>query len=123
MAGNERESQNMPTVPIDEDEMRLHISLTNLSAIPESIKVSAILYDASDPGEKPKDPEIGISMEYSYSEIFVLGEGDIKFGCMRIFAEINTDTRTLVERALDPRRPLQDVIDLFIPPQVPQRPN
>ena len=118
MSGFEREPQEMP-VYREEGPKALHISLTRSSKDPYLINAAVVIYDTSDPRAKPKIPEVGVTMQYSIGEVLVLGYGDIKSGRDRICYEIGIDERSLVERAMDERRPLQDELDLYYYPQAP----
>lgn len=81
------------------------------------IRVQAVLVEDEDVAfTHPRDLEGGFSIRYLAKEIAVLGNGDQKLGVAKIFNAIADDGRSLEERAMDSRRPLQDELDILLPP-------
>lgn len=108
-----------------EDGRSLYMNLGNSPVRPGEIRVKAVLFDDQDPAfNRPQDLEGGFSIRYTVEEMLALGNGDQRLGVERIYHAIVDDGRSLEERAMDPRRPLQDVLDLLMPkPPSESRPN
>ena len=90
--------------------------LISMGEIFQGLEVEAILYDDDDPNPPSDEIEGGFTLSYSDDELRALGGGDEMRGLLRIKDVLEDDNRPLIERMMDPRRPLQDELDLLLPP-------
>lgn len=92
------------------------------SSIWDRTEVDITEYFSSE--KAPRVEKAGISyLEYTLDELALLGNGDRKRGVHRVMAAIELDPRPVEQRQMDPRRPLQDVLDALMPPALPERQN
>ena len=67
-------------------------------------------------GNKPPLPENIANFIYDENEILRLGNGDLVEGLTRLAKEVMLGGRTIEEITSSPDKPLQDELDLLMPP-------
>lgn len=55
--------------------------------------------------------EGGIMFSYTDAEMRILGQGERRIGYDRIIEAIRSDNRSILEKAMDPARPLEDELE------------